>query len=161
MFPGTFALILATGASSAWAQEEGAPPPPTYVSRQLTALDVQHSDCDPRLSPDGTRVAFVSNRTDEPDGNSNSDIWVVAADNTDMGADPVQLTAILNLHVVAGAALTAEEVLGQPSVTTLGGEVAVDAAAEGGATFGGAPIVGTDIPASNGIIHVLGAVVLP
>lgn len=28
-------------------------------------------------SPDGRRVAFVSNRTREPDANSNSDIWVV------------------------------------------------------------------------------------
>ncbi|GMV05678.1 MAG: acyl-peptide hydrolase [Gemmatimonadota bacterium] len=32
-----------------------------------------------RWSPDGTRVAFVSNRTDDPDANQNSDIWVVDA----------------------------------------------------------------------------------
>ncbi|RMH14946.1 MAG: S9 family peptidase [Gemmatimonadetes bacterium] len=43
-------------------------------------------------SPDGTRVAFVSNRTEEPDGNSNTDIWIVAADNTDRGATLQQVT---------------------------------------------------------------------
>jgi dipeptidyl aminopeptidase/acylaminoacyl peptidase len=37
-------------------------------------------------------VAFVANRTENPDGNSNSDVWVVAADNTDKGASPVQVT---------------------------------------------------------------------
>lgn len=30
-------------------------------------------------SPDGTRIAFVSNRTADPDTNANSDIWVVSA----------------------------------------------------------------------------------
>lgn len=43
-------------------------------------------------SPDGERVAFVSNRTDNPDGNSNSDIWVVAAGNTDKGQTLLQVT---------------------------------------------------------------------
>jgi dipeptidyl aminopeptidase/acylaminoacyl peptidase len=43
-------------------------------------------------SPDGRRVAFVSNRTEEPDANQNSDIWVVAADNTDRGASALQIT---------------------------------------------------------------------
>jgi len=43
-------------------------------------------------SPDGTKVAFVANRTENPDGNSNSDIWVVDADNTDKGAHLTQVT---------------------------------------------------------------------
>jgi len=30
-------------------------------------------------SPDGTRVAFVSNRSDDPDANDNTDIWTVSA----------------------------------------------------------------------------------
>ncbi len=46
----------------------------------------------PAWSPDGSRIAFVSNRTDDPDANSNSDIWIVAADNTDQGATLVQVT---------------------------------------------------------------------
>ncbi len=43
-------------------------------------------------SPDGTRVAFTANRTENPDWNSNTDIWVVQADNTDKGADLIQVT---------------------------------------------------------------------
>jgi dipeptidyl aminopeptidase/acylaminoacyl peptidase len=40
-------------------------------------------------SPDGSRIAFVSNRTEEPDRNRNSDIWVV---DTSMNAIPKQIT---------------------------------------------------------------------
>ncbi len=43
-------------------------------------------------SPDGSRIAFVSNRTEEPDANANTDIWVVASDNTDKGANLIQVT---------------------------------------------------------------------
>ena len=38
-----------------------------------------YEDTEPAWSPDGGRIAFVSNRTDEPDFNRNSDIWVVPA----------------------------------------------------------------------------------
>lgn len=46
----------------------------------------------PAWSPDGTKVAFVANRTENPDANANTDIWVVGADNTDQGATLVQVT---------------------------------------------------------------------
>jgi dipeptidyl aminopeptidase/acylaminoacyl peptidase len=44
-------------------------------------------------SPCGTKVAFASNRTDNPDANSCSNIWVVSANNTDQGKSLVQVTA--------------------------------------------------------------------
>ena len=44
---------------------------------QLTFGD--YDDSQAAWSPDGERIAYVSNRTAEPDGNSNTDIWVVSA----------------------------------------------------------------------------------
>ena len=58
--------------------------------RQITSGP--YDDADPVWHPDGRRIAFVSNRTAEPDGNSNTDLWVVSADNTDLGATLLQLT---------------------------------------------------------------------
>ena len=75
-------------------------------------------------------------------------------------ADPKgDLTKILTLHVIAGEvdAKAATAAVGT-NVTTLGGPVAV--AKDGDKlTFGGATITTTDIKASNGIIHVIDAVV--
>ena len=47
---------------------------------QLTEGD--YDDNSPAWSPDGGSIAFVSNRTVEPDANANSDIWIVPADET-------------------------------------------------------------------------------
>lgn len=44
---------------------------------QLTFGDFD--DSQPAWSPDSSNIAFVSNRTAEPDSNENSDIWVVSA----------------------------------------------------------------------------------
>jgi dipeptidyl aminopeptidase/acylaminoacyl peptidase len=57
---------------------------------QITSGD--YDDSDGAWSPDGRLVAFTSNRTEEPDNNRNTDIWIVAADNTDRGQTLRRLT---------------------------------------------------------------------
>lgn len=59
--------------------------------RQITSGDFD--DSDGQWSPDGKLIAFSSNRTEEPDGNSNSDLWIVSADNTDLGQTMRRLTS--------------------------------------------------------------------
>lgn len=67
------------------------------------------------------------------------------------------LTDVLLLHVISGEvpSSAAAELIGE-CVETLGGQVRIT---DDPLAIGGAPIVDTDIEASNGIIHVLGAVI--
>jgi len=58
---------------------------------QITSGD--YDDSEPAWSPDSESLAFTSNRsTPDPDRNFNTDIWVVAADNTDKGTRLTQIT---------------------------------------------------------------------
>lgn len=62
------------------------------ASRQLAQLTFgDHDDSEPAWSPDGTRLAFTSNRTSEADLNYDTDVWVVAADPA-AGAELTQVT---------------------------------------------------------------------
>ena len=71
-----------------------------------------------------------------------------------------KLTAILLLHVVPGAVMSSD-LAGQKidAATASGATVHVDAT--NGVTVDGAKVVTADIACSNGVIHVIDAVILP
>lgn len=59
------------------------------AKKSVQVTSGKYDDSAPVWSPDGTRIAFVSNRTDDPDANQNSDIFVVEATE---GAAPRAVT---------------------------------------------------------------------
>ena len=70
-----------------------------------------------------------------------------------------KLTAILKNHVVSGKVMAAEVKAGP--VPTLGGGDVVIAVEGGEVKYGDAMVIGTDVLASNGVIHVIDTVVVP
>jgi uncharacterized surface protein with fasciclin (FAS1) repeats len=74
-------------------------------------------------------------------------------------ADEQKLTTVLTYHVVPGRVMAAD-VVKLDSARTVQGR-SLDIAAGDSVTVNGATVVQTDIPASNGVIHVIDSVILP
>jgi len=74
--------------------------------------------------------------------------------------DPAQLKAVLTYHVVPGK-LSSGQVLAGAPLKTVQGQSLTASKSDGGAKVDSANIVKTDIQCSNGVIHVIDAVVLP
>jgi uncharacterized surface protein with fasciclin (FAS1) repeats len=75
-------------------------------------------------------------------------------------ADKAKLAAILTYHVVPGKVMAAD-VVKLTSAKTVNGQTVKIAVDGGKVMVDGANVVKTDIAASNGVIHVIDAVLLP
>ncbi len=71
-----------------------------------------------------------------------------------------KLQAILKFHVVPGKVMAAD-VTTMEAETLQGSKAGVVVGEDGAVTYAGANVVQTDIDATNGVIHVIDAVVLP
>ena len=74
--------------------------------------------------------------------------------------DKKALASVLTYHVVAGKVM-AEDVVKLNSATTVQGKPVSIVVKDGKVTINGANVVKTDIVCSNGVIHVIDAVILP
>jgi uncharacterized surface protein with fasciclin (FAS1) repeats len=74
-------------------------------------------------------------------------------------ADPAALAAILTYHVIPGKVMSTDLTEGMMAATVNGAEATITL--EGGAKINGANIVTADIETTNGVIHVIDAVILP
>jgi uncharacterized surface protein with fasciclin (FAS1) repeats len=115
----------------------------------LTAADLVET-----LSGDGPFTVFAP--TNEafaqlPDGTVE---MLLLPENKD------KLVAILTYHVVAGTVMAAD-VVTLTEATSLEGDTITIMTADGAVMVDGANVVATDIEASNGVIHVIDAVIMP
>jgi uncharacterized surface protein with fasciclin (FAS1) repeats len=74
-------------------------------------------------------------------------------------ADKAKLTNVLTYHVVPGNVMAADVVKMSSAKTVQGQSVTIDT--RGGVKIDNANVVATDIVATNGVIHVIDAVILP
>ncbi|WP_251965348.1 fasciclin domain-containing protein [Salinibacter ruber] len=133
--------------------------------------------------PSNTLTQVVSNNNDlstlasalqaadlaETLGNENATFTVFAPanpafDNVDVQSltdNPDLLRDLLNFHVVQGEALTASDLQGRESVTTVEGQELQIGSENGTLTVGGVPVSQSDVEASNGVAHVIGGVLIP
>ena len=73
-----------------------------------------------------------------------------------------QLQGVLTYHVVAGSYTSGDVAPGSYDLPTLqGSEVSIVVGEDGAITVDGANVIAADIEASNGVIHVIDAVILP
>lgn len=70
-----------------------------------------------------------------------------------------QLIAVLTYHVVPGKVMSKDLKEGQKAKTVQGEDATISL--KGGATVNGAKVSAADVKASNGVVHVIDAVILP
>jgi uncharacterized surface protein with fasciclin (FAS1) repeats len=76
-------------------------------------------------------------------------------------ADPELLASVLTYHVVAGEALTAESLTDGQELTTLQGQTLKVTKSGDEIRINGVRVIAADVPATNGVIHVIDGVLVP
>ena len=113
---------------------------------------VQAADLVETLKGDGPFTVFAP--TDE------AFAAIPEADLNALLADKEALTAVLTYHVVPGKVMAADVVELDSATTVQGSDVDIEVS-DGGVMVDGANVVTTDIETSNGVIHVIDAVIMP
>jgi len=122
---------------------------------QTTGLDIILDGPGPFTLFAPTDEAFLATFTTE-------EIGELVADDADKDEDLAALTDILLYHVIGGNIPSTALAAGANTVVALSGEsFTVDVDAEAGVTAQNGNVVETDIPSSNGVIHVVDAVLTP
>jgi len=75
--------------------------------------------------------------------------------------DPEALAEILTYHVVSGKVLAADVVSLESATSVQGSDIAIEVVDGGVVLNGSANVIATDVDASNGVVHVIDAVILP
>lgn len=75
--------------------------------------------------------------------------------------DPEALAEILTYHVVSGEVLAADVVGLDAATTVQGSDISIEVVDGGVVLNGSSNVVATDVMASNGVVHVIDAVILP
>ena len=93
---------------------------------------------------------------------TNDAIAAVPAETLDaVWADKDLLTAVLTYHVIAGEALTSADLTDGQELTTLQGDTLVVGKSGDTVTINGIEVLIADVPATNGVIHAIGGVLVP
>lgn len=107
----------------------------------------------PALRGDGPFTVFAP---------TNDAIAAVPAETLDaVWADKDLLTAVLTYHVIAGEAITAADLTDGQELTTLQGGTLTVGKSGDSVTINGIEVLIADVPASNGVIHAIGGVLVP
>ncbi len=118
------------------------------------ATAVTAADLIETLSDDGPFTVFAP--TDAAFG----DVAPATLESLLQPENKATLQAVLTYHVVPGR-LTAEDVTSRSTWETVQGELITISVVDGQAKVNNANIQTVDVPASNGIIHIIDAVILP
>lgn len=150
-FLSAVALSAAFVAPSAWAQSDIVDTAISAGSFNTLVAAVQAADLVDTLKGPGPFTVFAP--TDDAFAK------IPKADLDALLADKEKLTAVLTYHVVPGKVMAADVKPGMVK-TVQGGEITV--AVQGNAVkVDNATVVKTDINTSNGVIHVIDAVIMP